>query len=50
MSDDGDLAKAERTARDATADIYTPETPDPLRDGLLRGWFKHMTRWGAQKP
>lgn len=22
--------------------IYTPETPDALRDGLLRGWFAHQ--------
>lgn len=44
------LAEAERAARDATANIYTPETPDPLRDGLLRGWFKHMTAQGERKP
>lgn len=24
--------------------IYTPETPDPLRDGLLRGWFAHQSK------
>lgn len=44
------LAAAERAARDATADIYTRDTPDPLRDGLLRGWFKHMTAQGERKP
>lgn len=50
MTDADRLAEAERAARDATADIYTPETPDPLRDGLLRGWFKHMTAQGERKP
>jgi hypothetical protein len=22
--------------------IYTPETPDPLRDGLYRGFYAHL--------
>jgi hypothetical protein len=24
------------------APVYTPETPDALRDGLLRGWHAHQ--------
>lgn len=23
--------------------IYTPESPDDLRDGLLRGFYAHLT-------
>lgn len=27
---------------------YTPETPDALRDGLLRGYREHMARLRAE--
>lgn len=26
----------------APAPIYTPESPDDLRDGLLRGFYAHL--------
>lgn len=32
-----------------SAEIYTPETPDALRDGLFRGFWAHREKPGAAK-
>ncbi len=37
-------AMRQHYAAPAALNPYTPETPDALRDGLLRGWRKHMER------
>jgi hypothetical protein len=29
--------------------IYVPEDPDPLRDGLYRGFHEHMARLREQQ-
>lgn len=37
-------AMAEHYAAPAERQPYTPDQPDALRDGLIKGWREHMER------
>ncbi|MEO3475302.1 hypothetical protein AAFN86_25805 [Roseomonas sp. CAU 1739] len=41
------VAMAAHYAEPATTRAYVPETTDPLRDGLARGFHSHRAAWEA---